>query len=135
MLLFWWYSYIIYIDFSYIFLNEKSYGNTLISDISYGNFVGAKPLRIRCDEIDGFIKIYDETRYLVLGCMMQFIIGLEVKKSYKWKNGITDSINFNFARIRIDPYNSLLIEKTLTFHNVIILIKEVVNKNENNYCY
>ena len=50
------------------------------------------------------------------------------------KNGITDSINQNFARIRIDSYNSLPIEKVLSFHDVIMLIKSVVNKNENN-CY
>ena len=48
---------------------------------------------------------------------------------------ITDSINQNFARIRIDSYNSLPIEKILTFDNVIILIKSVVNKNKNNYYY
>ena len=34
-------------------------------------------------------------------------------------------------QIRIDSYNSLPIEKILTFHNVIILIKSVVNKNKN----
>ena len=28
--------------------------------------MGSKPLRIRFDERDGFIKIYDEIRYLVL---------------------------------------------------------------------
>ena len=28
--------------------------------------MGAKPLGIRFDEIDGFIKIYDRIRYLVL---------------------------------------------------------------------
>ena len=28
--------------------------------------MGAKPLRIRFDKIDGFINIYDGTRYLVL---------------------------------------------------------------------
>ena len=55
--------------------------------------------------------------------------------SYKWKSGITDSINHNFGKIRIDSYNSLPIEKILTFHNVIILIKSVVNKNENKYYY
>ena len=38
-----------------------------------------------------------------------------------------------FARIRIDSYNSLLTEKSLTFHNGIILIKSVVNKNKNYY--
>ena len=36
---------------------------------------------------------------------------------------ITDSINHNFARIRNDSYNSVAVEKTLTFYNVIILIK------------
>ena len=41
-----------------------------------------------------------------------------------------DSVNHNFRRIRIDSYNSLSIEKILTFHNVIILIKPVVNKNK-----
>ena len=55
--------------------------------------------------------------------------------SYKWKSGITDSINHNFGKIRIDSYNSLPIEKILTFHNVIILIKSVVNKNKNKYYY
>ena len=28
--------------------------------------MGSIPLRIRFDETDGYIKIYDETRYLVL---------------------------------------------------------------------
>ena len=37
------------------------------------------------------------------------------------------------GRIRIDSDNSLPIEKTLTFHNVIIFIKSVVNENKNNY--
>ena len=35
--------------------------------------------------------------------------------------------------MRIDSYNSLPIGKTLSFHNVIIVIKSVVNKNKNNY--
>ena len=48
---------------------------------------------------------------------------------------ITDSINNNFEEIRIDSYNSLPIEKILTFHNVVILIKSAVNKNQNNYYY
>ena len=37
------------------------------------------------------------------------------------------------GRIRIDSDNYLPIEKTLTFHNVIIFIKSVVNENKNNY--
>ena len=50
------------------------------------------------------------------------------------KKGITDSINHHFA-IRIDSYDSLTIEKILSFHNVVMLIKSVVNKNKNEYYY
>ena len=35
----------------------------------------------------------------------------------------------------LTPYNSLPTEKILTFHNIIILIKSVVDKNKNNYYY
>ena len=49
------------------------------------------------------------------------------------KGGITDNINQNFARIRNDSYNSLSIERALTFHNVIKLIKSVVIENKMNY--
>ena len=62
------------------------------------------------------MKICDKIKYLTSG-----------------KSGITDSINLNFGKIRIDSYNSLPIEKIWTFHNVIILIRSVVNKN-NYYC-
>ena len=55
--------------------------------------------------------------------------------SYKWKSGITDSINHNFGKIRIDSYNSLSFEIILTFHNVIILIMPFVIKDKNNYYY
>ena len=48
---------------------------------------------------------------------------------------MTDSINHNFARIIINSYNSLSIEKILTFHNIIKLIKSVVNKNKSEYYY
>ena len=57
------------ICFDDILLDEKSYKtskNILIYDISYKTFMGAKPLDIRFDEIDGFIKIHDGIRYLVL---------------------------------------------------------------------
>ena len=47
----------------------------------------------------------------------------------------TDIILHNFARIKIDSYGSLPIEKTLTLHNIIILIKLVLNKDQNHYYY
>ena len=90
--------------------------------------MGSIPLRIRFDEIDGFIKVYDGIRYLV-------------SFSNSWydticdKSGITDSIYHNFARIRIDSYDSVPTEKILFFDNVRILIESVVNENKNNYYY
>ena len=38
----------------------------MIYDILKKTLIGSKPLRIRFDEKDGFIKIYDRTRYLRL---------------------------------------------------------------------
>ena len=63
-------------------------------------------------------EIYDRIKYLVS------------KKSI-----ITNTINHNFARIRIYWYNSPTIENILTFHNLIILIKSVVNESKNKYYY
>ena len=55
-------------DFGYnsIFLHEKSYENILIYDISYKTFMSSKQLHIWFDKINGFIRIYDGIRYLVL---------------------------------------------------------------------
>ena len=49
-----------------ILINEISYENILVYNISYKTLIGAKPLRIRFDRIDGFIRVYDGNRYLVL---------------------------------------------------------------------
>ena len=98
--------------------------------------MGTKPLRIRFDKIDGFIKIHDKIRYLVLFdysyCDKIFD---KIKYLISEKHGITDCINHKFARIRIDLFDSLPIEKILTFYNVIIFTKSVVNKNKNEYYY
>ena len=51
------------------------------------------------------------------------------------KSCIIESINHNFALMRIDSYNPLPIEKILTFHNVLILIKSIMKKDKSNYYY
>ena len=55
------------IDFSDILLDKKLYKekhkNILIHDISYKTSTDVKPLRIKFDEIDGFIKLHDGSRY------------------------------------------------------------------------
>ena len=49
--------------------------------------------------------------------------------------GITNIINHNIGKIRIDLYRSSPIKKIFTFHNVLTHIKSFVNKNKNKYCY
>ena len=53
-------------NFDNISLDEKSYVNISIYDISYKTLIGGKSLHIRFHKIDRFIIVYDETRYLVL---------------------------------------------------------------------
>ena len=45
---------------------EKSSENILVYYISYETFIGAKPMPIRFVQVNGFVKVYDGTRYLVL---------------------------------------------------------------------
>ena len=55
-----------YFDFDNMLLYEKSYKNILVYYMSYKTLIGAKPLGIRFDKVDGSIRIYHGTRYLVL---------------------------------------------------------------------
>ena len=74
--------------------------------------MSSKPLRIRFDEMHGFIKIYDGIRDLVLfGFESYVVIYNMIRYLTSEKSDFTGSINHNFARIRIDSYNYLPIEK------------------------
>ena len=64
------------IDFDNILLDEKSYENILTHDISYKTFMGTKPLRIRFDKVDEFMKNFNRTRYLEFFGPTLFMIGL-----------------------------------------------------------
>ena len=128
-------------DFNFnILLDKKLYKekdeNILIYDISYKTSTNAKPWRMRFNKIDAFIKTHNGIRCLVLFDYGWFDkMSDRIKYLISEKSGITDSINQNFGKIRSDSYNSLPVEKILTFHNLIILIKSVFikNKNQNNY--
>ena len=100
-------------DFDNILIDEKSHKNILIYDISYKTLVSPKPI----------------TRYLVLldPEKFRYLINL--------KSGNTYIFSPYFAKIKVDSYDSLPIEKILTLHNVIILIKSVLNKDKNHYYY
>ena len=69
------------LDFDNILFNEKSYENILVYDISYRTLIGAKPLCIRFDKVDGFIRVMIGITilyYSTLKNMMPFTIGLDI---------------------------------------------------------
>ena len=94
------------INFNSVLLDEKIYKNiyrnVLIYEVSYKTFMVSKPLRFRLDKINGFLKIIDEIRYLVL---LDYERYDEIYNRSRYliskKSGITDSINHNFVRIKI----------------------------------
>ena len=123
-------------DFDNILVDEKSHENILIYDISCKTLAGPKPLRIRFDKIDGYIRIYDGTRYLVLlGPEKYDAIYNRIRYLVSLTSGITDVFAHYFAKIKVDSYDSFPVEKTLTLHNVVILIKSILNKDQNHYYY
>ena len=105
-------------------------------DISYKTLIDSKPLRIRFDKIDAFIRIYDGTRYLTLFGSEKFdTIYNRIRYLISLKSGITYIFFHYFMKIKADPYDPLPIEKKLILHNVIIHIKSVLNKGKNHYYY
>ena len=130
-----------------IFLEKNKYYSQVFLDESlHKTSTSLKPLLIKFDKIDGFMKARGELRYFVLSDYglfdkiydkIKYLINFYDKIKYliNKKSAVTDSINHNFGKTKIDSYNSLPIEKILSFHNVIILIRSVGNKNKNNYYY
>ena len=118
-----------YFDFDNILIDEKSYKNILKYNISYKSLNDYKPLRIRVDKIDVFIKVYDRTGYLVLfGSEKYDSIYDRIRYLISVKSDITSIISHNYATTNVYSYDSLRLEKTVTFLNVIILVKSVWNK-------
>ena len=90
--------------------------------------IGAKPLSIRFNKIDGFIIIYDIIRYLTLfGSENYDAIYNRMRYPVSLKSSITYFCHY-FTKIKVDSYDSLPKEKRLALHNVIIHIKSVLNK-------
>ena len=67
-------------------------------------------------QVKKYDSIYNRIRYLI-----------------SVKSGITYIISQNYEKIKVDSYNSLPLNKAMTFHDVIILIKSVFNKDKTNY--
>ena len=95
---------------------QNSNENILIYNIPYKIILGARPLCIRFDKIDGFIKIYNGTRYLVLFApRICDTIYDKIRDLIIDKNGIRFSISHDFGKISIDLCNSLRKEKNIDF--------------------
>ena len=123
-------------DLDNIMIDEKSHENILIYDISYKTLIGSKPLRIRFIKIDGIIRIYDGTRYLTLfGTKKYDTICNRIRYLISLKSSVTYIFSHYFAKIKVDSYDSLPIEKTSILHNIIILIKSVLINDKNHWYY
>ena len=95
----------------------------------YNSLIDSKPLHIRLDKMDRFIRVYDGTRYLVLlGNKKYHSIYYKIWHLMSVKSGISYIIFHNYAIIKVDSYNSLP-------PNVVILVKSVWNKDKSNYYY
>ena len=89
---------------------------------------------IKIEDFDFDNILLNEKSYkniLVYDISYKSLIG--AKKLRIWFNKVSEFMmefmffSYNYAKIKIDSYDSLPLEKTSTLHNVIILIKLVFN--------
>ena len=129
-----------------ILFDKNSYEIILAYITLYKKCMDVKLFPIRFDKADGLIKIYDGIRHFELSNSYNEVYSRNNSTIYSAmfdkinyliseKSGITGSVNHILAKIIIDSCNSLPIEKKLTLHNVVILIKPVFDKDKNNYYY
>ena len=83
-------------------MDEKSYENISIYEVSYKTLIGVKPLPIRFDKIDGFNRVYNGTRYLVLSGPDKYdAIYNRIRYLISQNSGITYVFSHNYARIKV----------------------------------
>ena len=115
--------------FDNILIVEKSYEDILAYSISNKSLIDFDWLRIRFDEIDGFLRVYDGTRYLVLfGSEKCDCIYSRIIYFINLKIGSTYIISHNYPKIKVVLYDSLPLEKTMTFHDFISLLSQFLIK-------
>ena len=84
----------------------------MIYDISYKNLIGSKPLHVRFNKMDGFIRFYDATRYLTLfGSEKYDTIYDKIRYLISLKSGIAYICSHLFVKIEVDSYDSLPMKK------------------------
>ena len=84
-------------------MDEKSYEYIFVYEISYKTLIDTKLFRIMFDKVDGFIRVYDRNKYLVLfDPEKYYAIYDRIRYLINLENGITYVISHNSARIEID---------------------------------
>ena len=91
-----------------VLTDEKPYENILVFNISYKRLIDSMPLRIRFAKIDGFIRVFDWTRYLALFGSKKYDSICTRIRYISQKKGITYITSHNFAKIKVDSYDSLI---------------------------
>ena len=99
------------------------YKNISIYNVSHKTSIESKNLRIRFNNINRFIVIYDGTRYLVsLGPEKDDTIYNRIRYLISLKKDITYTFSHYFPKIKVYSYDSLHIEKILALRSVKILL-------------
>lgn len=96
-----------------------------MDDVLYKTMIGAKPLDIMFDKVNGFITDYDEVKYLI-----SFVLGKydAFFDRILYKNKTKKSLVF-LKIVKIDSDYDFLLEKKMTKQNVAICIKSAFTKN------
>ena len=92
---------------------------------------------------ENLVKHQNVSKYYENDCRSLVLVGREkydfiyikIRCLIGVKGGIA-FVNFqSYAKIKVDSNDSLPLEKTMAFYNVLILIRWVFNKNKSNYYY
>ena len=109
-----------------ISIDEKLYENILVYNISYKkswlllNFCVLDSIKYMNGVFGGtsYLLLFGSENYDFIYNKIRYLVGV--------KRSITYVISHNYAKIKVDSYDSLPLEKTMTFHNVIILVKSLL---------
>ena len=96
-------------DFDNILIVEKSYENVLVYDTSYKTLIVGKPMRIRLDKVDGFIRVCDGTRSLKLFKLGKY---REIFNKIRYLMGVKSSVTYVI---------SINMEKSKMIHTIFCL--------------
>ena len=98
---------------------------------------GARPLHVFLEKVDGYIRKYDETKYLTFVDSEKLEKNIDIDRTRCYitlKSNISSICSYN-RKIKIDSDDDLYLEQTLNIQLLVILIKSVFEENYNNYYY